>query len=106
LDGQKNDDEALKKARKSINSLLNKVSEGNLAKIFKDTHEIIVCSPKPEVFSILAELFVKFNIDNPRVMINILATHVALICALHHLHGNQAFARVVESTVNKYVELK
>ena len=96
-------DMALAKARKSLNGLLNRVSEGNLAKIFREVHEIIEGSPKPEVFSVLAELFVKFNIHSLRVMVNILATQTALVCALHHLHGNQMFSVLVEQIVTNYL---
>jgi hypothetical protein len=55
------------------------------------------------VFSVLAELFVKFNIQSLRVMINILATQTALVCALHHLHGNHLFKLIVEQVVKSYL---
>ena len=87
-----------------MNSLFNKLSDGNLMITFRQFSQIFLSSSKSNTIPVFIKLFSKFNIEVEKPHLHILLSNISLASALHHLVGNRLMAPLVYEIVKKFIE--
>lgn len=88
-----------------MNSLFNKLSDGNVLLTFREFMKILSSYPRSITIPIYSELFTRFNLMIEKPLFHILATNAALLSALHYAIGNRLLGPVLHSLTQKYLLL-
>jgi len=92
---------------KSIRSIFNKVSEGNIEPMFKQLLEVVnALFPKdPATFAkAYAGIFYKLSVKDNRQMMNaILSVNCVYVCALQRLFGGRASANKEQKDLGNFL---
>lgn len=96
------DAEALKRLKRQIQGLINRLSEANILTILKDIEKIYATNPRGYVNTTLIDLLINMLSDPSALLESFIILHAGFIAAVYKVIGPDFGAQIVERIVSEF----
>lgn len=91
---------------KKMNSLFNKLSDGNLLITFRELVSIFESYPKSITFSTFGSLFCKFNLMIEKPLVHVMSANIVVAVSLHRVYGDKLMAILLYELTQGFKKLQ